>query len=102
MTRMKIVGAANWYRTERLAHDVTLIEEPHIKPFYRCNMWHVQAVGRRFFSGLTLLAVRPAVGENMPGTSRNSRRLPGSSCGAAAEQGFVRRLLPWAATAPST
>ena len=102
MTRMKIVGAANWYRTERLAHDVTLIEEPHIKPFYRCNMWHVQAVGRRFFSGLALLAVTPAVGENMPGTSRNSPRLPGSSCGAAAEQGFVRPLLPWAATAPST
>ena len=43
MTRMKVVGAENWYRTERLAHDVTLIEEPHIKPFYRCNMWHVQA-----------------------------------------------------------
>jgi len=48
MTRMKIVGAANWYRTERLAHDVTLIEEPHIKPFYRCNMWHVRAVGADF------------------------------------------------------
>jgi hypothetical protein len=75
MTRMKIVGAANWYRTERLAHDVTLIEEPHIKPFYRCNMWHVQAVGRRFFSGLALLAVTPAVGENMPGTSRNVPRI---------------------------
>ncbi len=42
MTRMKVVGAENWYRTERLAHDVTLTEEPHIKPFYRCNMWHVQ------------------------------------------------------------
>jgi glyoxylase-like metal-dependent hydrolase (beta-lactamase superfamily II) len=42
MTRMKIVGAQHWYRIERFAHDVTLIEEPHIKPFYRCNMWHIR------------------------------------------------------------
>ena len=46
MTTMRIVGAENWYRTERYADNVTLIEEPHIKPFYRCNMWHIRGRDR--------------------------------------------------------
>lgn len=32
----------DWYRVERLAHGVTHIEERWIKPFYRCNIWHVR------------------------------------------------------------
>ena len=32
----------DWWRTTRLADDVTLIDEPHIEPFYRCNCWHVR------------------------------------------------------------
>jgi glyoxylase-like metal-dependent hydrolase (beta-lactamase superfamily II) len=39
MTRIK---AHDWYETIRLADDVTLIHEPWIKPFFRCNMWHVR------------------------------------------------------------
>ncbi|MEO1874875.1 MAG: MBL fold metallo-hydrolase [Cobetia sp.] len=31
-----------WYRTRRLSDDITLIDEPGIKPFYRCNIWHVR------------------------------------------------------------
>jgi len=42
MSALAIIGAADWYRTQRFGDDVTLIEEPHIKPFYRCNMWHVR------------------------------------------------------------
>lgn len=34
--------AADWYRVDRLAHGVTHIEERWIKPFYRCNIWHVR------------------------------------------------------------
>lgn len=34
--------AASWYRTQRLADGITLIDEPAIKPFYRCNIWHVR------------------------------------------------------------
>ncbi len=41
-----IVSAADWYETIRLADDVTLIHEPWIKPFYRCNMWHVRGRDR--------------------------------------------------------
>jgi len=42
MSALAIIGVADWYRTQRFGDDVTLIEEPHIKPFYRCNMWHVR------------------------------------------------------------
>lgn len=39
---MLSVGAAQWYETIRMSDDVTLIHEPWIKPYYRCNMWHVR------------------------------------------------------------
>jgi glyoxylase-like metal-dependent hydrolase (beta-lactamase superfamily II) len=35
-------GAAEWYRVQRLSDGISLIDEPHIIPFYRCNMWHVR------------------------------------------------------------
>lgn len=43
---MKIATADSWYETQRLADDVTLIFEPHMKPFYRCNIWHVRGRDR--------------------------------------------------------
>jgi glyoxylase-like metal-dependent hydrolase (beta-lactamase superfamily II) len=42
MSGISVIGAQNWYRTQRFGNGVTLIEEPHIKPFFRCNMWHVR------------------------------------------------------------
>ena len=35
-------SAADWYRVTRLDHGVTRIDEHHIDPFYRCNIWHVR------------------------------------------------------------
>jgi glyoxylase-like metal-dependent hydrolase (beta-lactamase superfamily II) len=32
----------DWYRQESLGDGVTLIWESAIKPFYRCNIWHVR------------------------------------------------------------
>ncbi len=32
----------DWYTVEPLADGVTHITEPHIHPFYRCNIWHVR------------------------------------------------------------
>jgi len=69
---LQIAGAAEWYETIRMADGVTLIHEPWIKPFYRCNMWHVRGRDRDllFDSGLghvslrrevALLAERPLV-----------------------------------------
>ena len=42
MARVPPVEAHDWYETIRMADDVTLIHEPWIKPFFRCNMWHVR------------------------------------------------------------
>jgi glyoxylase-like metal-dependent hydrolase (beta-lactamase superfamily II) len=40
------VAADQWYETIRFSDDVTLIQEPWITPFYRCNMWHVRGRDR--------------------------------------------------------
>jgi glyoxylase-like metal-dependent hydrolase (beta-lactamase superfamily II) len=37
-----IATPETWYETTRLADGVTRIAEPHVKPFYRCNIWHVR------------------------------------------------------------
>lgn len=42
MTALPIIAADQWYELRALADGVTLIHEPWIKPFYRCNMWHIQ------------------------------------------------------------
>jgi glyoxylase-like metal-dependent hydrolase (beta-lactamase superfamily II) len=39
---MEIVTADRWYRTRSVGDGITHIDEPHIKPFYRCNIWHVR------------------------------------------------------------
>ena len=63
MSRLEIVGASQWYETVRKADGVTLIHEPWIKPFYRCNMWHVRGRDRDllFDSGLGAVPLRWAV-----------------------------------------
>ncbi|MEY2892989.1 MAG: hypothetical protein RJA98_2897 [Pseudomonadota bacterium] len=35
-------SAADWYRVTPMADGVTLIDEQHIDPFYRCNIWHIR------------------------------------------------------------
>ncbi|WP_300034602.1 MBL fold metallo-hydrolase [uncultured Roseobacter sp.] len=39
---MDRVRPEDWYRLERKTDDVTLIAEPWIQEFYRCNIWHVR------------------------------------------------------------
>ena len=43
-----------------MADGVTLIHEPWIKPFFRCNMWHVRGRDRDllFDSGLGHFSLR--------------------------------------------
>jgi glyoxylase-like metal-dependent hydrolase (beta-lactamase superfamily II) len=57
------ISALNWYETIRFADDVTLIHEPWIKPFYRCNMWHVRGRDRDllFDTGLGHFSLRAHV-----------------------------------------
>lgn len=57
------VAADQWYETIRMGDDVTLIHEPWIKPFYRCNMWHVRGRDRDllFDTGLGHFSLRAHV-----------------------------------------
>ena len=60
MADSDLVRACDWYETIRMADDVTLIHEPWIKPFYRCNMWHARGRDRDllFDSGLGHFSLR--------------------------------------------
>ena len=57
------VDATDWYETIRMGDDITLIHEPWIKPFFRCNMWHVRGRDRDllFDSGLGHFSLRENV-----------------------------------------
>ena len=43
---MQRIRPENWYAVSRLSDDVTYICEPHIKEFYRCNIWHIRGRDR--------------------------------------------------------
>ena len=52
--------AEDWYRVERLSDGVSLIDEPFIQPFYRCNCWHVRGRDRDMLvdSGMGVVSLR--------------------------------------------
>lgn len=56
-------AAKDWYRLRRLGEDITLIDEPHIKPFYRCNIWHIRGRDRDLLidSGMGVVSLRQQV-----------------------------------------
>ena len=71
MSRFEVIGQAGWYETIAMGEGVTLIHEPWIKPFFRCNMWHVRGRDRDllFDSGLGVFSLRPTIAaltERMP------------------------------------
>lgn len=51
---------ADWWRTTPMGDGFTLIDEPHIKPFYRCNCWHVSDGGEDILvdSGMGVVPMR--------------------------------------------
>lgn len=57
---LSIIPHAEWYETIRMSDGVTLIHEPWIKPFFRCNIWHVRGRDRDllFDSGLGHVSLR--------------------------------------------
>lgn len=63
MSALPVIGAERWYELKKLADGVTLIHEPWIKPFYRCNMWHVQGRDRDllFDTGLGHFPLRASI-----------------------------------------
>jgi len=60
---MTIVADGRWYETKRLDDGVTLILESHVKPFYRCNIWHVRGRDRDllFDTGMGAVSLRANV-----------------------------------------
>ena len=60
---MRVATAESWYETRGLGEGVTLIHEPHILPFYRCNIWHVRGRDRDLLldSGMGVVPLRRQV-----------------------------------------
>lgn len=63
MAQLRIISARAWYETVSTNDGITLIHEPWIKPFFRCNMWHVPGRDRDllFDTGLGVVPLRAAV-----------------------------------------
>ncbi len=60
---MRVATAETWYRTTGAGDGITLIAEPHILEFYRCNIWHVRGRGRDMLvdSGMGVVSLRRQV-----------------------------------------
>lgn len=57
------IAAARWYETIRFADGVSLVHEPWIPPFFRCNMWLIEGRDRDLLvdAGLGAVPLRPHV-----------------------------------------
>ncbi|MBC8239597.1 MAG: MBL fold metallo-hydrolase, partial [Alphaproteobacteria bacterium] len=60
---MQIATAETWYETRTVGDDITYIGEPHIKEFYRCNIWHVRGRDKDMLvdSGMGVVSLREHV-----------------------------------------
>ena len=50
----------DWYRVQKLSDGVSLIDEPFIQAFYRCNIWHIRGRDRDMLvdSGMGVVSLR--------------------------------------------
>jgi glyoxylase-like metal-dependent hydrolase (beta-lactamase superfamily II) len=57
--------AAPWFRRRSFGDGVTLLDEPHVDPFARCNVWHVRGRDRDLLidTGLGLRSLRDAAAD---------------------------------------
>jgi glyoxylase-like metal-dependent hydrolase (beta-lactamase superfamily II) len=60
---MQIATADTWYQTKSVGDGITWIWEPHIKPYYRCNIWHIRGRDRDLLvdSGMGVVSLREQV-----------------------------------------
>jgi glyoxylase-like metal-dependent hydrolase (beta-lactamase superfamily II) len=63
LSQFNIIGADNWFEAVRFADGITLLHEPWIKPFFRCNMWHVRGRDADLLldTGLGVFPLRAAI-----------------------------------------
>ncbi len=57
---MRRIAAERWYRVRTVGDGVTWIDEPYIREFYRCNIWHVRGRDRDMLvdSGMGVVSLR--------------------------------------------
>ena len=57
---MERMGPADWWRVRAVGDGVTWIDEPHVREFYRCNVWHVRGRDRDMLvdSGMGVVSLR--------------------------------------------
>lgn len=50
----------DWYRVRSLGEGLSLIDEPFIEPYYRCNIWHLRGRDRDLMvdSGMGVVSLR--------------------------------------------
>ncbi len=60
---MRVATSQSWYELSPLADGVTRIWEPHVRPFYRCNIWHLRGRDRDLLvdSGMGVVSLRRQV-----------------------------------------
>jgi glyoxylase-like metal-dependent hydrolase (beta-lactamase superfamily II) len=54
------VRPEDWWRVRSVGDGVSFIDEPHVKEFYRCNVWHVRGRERDMLvdSGMGVVSLR--------------------------------------------
>jgi glyoxylase-like metal-dependent hydrolase (beta-lactamase superfamily II) len=54
--------AERWFEMRRVDDDITLLWEPHVTPFLRCNIWHVRGRDRDLLidTGMGLASLKAA------------------------------------------
>jgi glyoxylase-like metal-dependent hydrolase (beta-lactamase superfamily II) len=57
--------ADHWFERTRVDDDITLLFEPHVDPFLRCNIWHVKGRERDALidTGLGICSLREAAAD---------------------------------------
>lgn len=57
---MERIGPGGWWRVRSVGDGVTWIDEPHVREFYRCNVWHVRGRDRDMLvdSGMGVVSLR--------------------------------------------
>jgi glyoxylase-like metal-dependent hydrolase (beta-lactamase superfamily II) len=60
---MKIATPETWYESRNVGDGITWIFEPHIKDYYRCNIWHVRGRDRDLLidSGMGVVSLREQI-----------------------------------------
>lgn len=54
--------ADRWFDIRRISDDITLLQEPHVVPLMRCNIWHVRGRDRDLMidTGMGIASLRTA------------------------------------------